>query len=179
MSSLQDRRRKSHAVMKLARVINVYNLINALCQFTGWCFLLCLTLFSNIFGQTLWWYRQAAEFGSQVMHCVYRGENPIWIGLWSQFTLGKLVCWAQVLAATFLALQVPGCMRYVLEVCELPFHCRASFALSYKRLEPGYQQCGRYLANFPGSFDYKAATAILPGDSELGHVNANTVFVNL
>ena len=54
-----------------------------------------------------------------------------------------------------------------------------SFALSYKRLEPGYQQCGRYLANFPGSFDYKAATAILPGDSELGHVNANTVFVNL
>jgi len=47
-----------------------------------------------------------------------------------------------------------------------------SFALSYKRLELGYQQCGRYLANFPGSFDYKAARAILPGDSELGHVNA-------
>ena len=47
-----------------------------------------------------------------------------------------------------------------------------SFALSYQRLGPGYQQCGRYLANFPGSFELKAATAVLAGDSELGHVNA-------
>jgi len=97
MSSLQDRRLKPHALMKIAHVLSMFIttvLVHRLVK----------ALFSNIFGQTLWWYRQAAEFGSQVMHCVHRGENPIWIGLWSQITLGKLVCWAQVLAATFLAL---------------------------------------------------------------------------